>query len=116
MSKATALLLILTCSMTVVMILRVFGDWFTIKEVIADGAIEAREKLSADLHSWLSRQLACAGLALLLLTAIGNLPGLKLFHEMYSVLATYAGISLSFAVIEMLMLQKLTVVRVRVGK
>jgi hypothetical protein len=116
MSKATALLLILTCSMTVVMILRVFGDWFTIKDVIADGSIDEQEKLSADLHVWQSRHLTGAGLALLLLTAIGNLPGLKALHDVYGVLAAYAGISLSFAVVEMLMLQKLAVVRVRIGK
>ena len=113
MNKETALLLILTCSMTVVMILRVSGNWFTIKEVIVNGLSEEQERLSADLHGWQSRHLAGAGLALMLLTAIGQLPGFRSLHEVYGALATYAGVSLLFAVVEMIMLQKLAVVRVR---
>ena len=101
--------------MTVVMILRVFGNWYAIKYAIADGSFDEQEKMRTDLRGWQSRHLTGAGLALLLLTAIGHLPGFRSLHEVYGVLAAYAGISLSFAVAEMVMLQKLAVVRVRAG-
>lgn len=116
MNKETALLVILTCSMTAMMILRVFGNWYAIKDAIADGSFDVQEKMRDDLHGWQSRHLAGAVLALLMLTAIGQLPGFRSLQEVYGVLAAYAGISLSFAVVEMFMLQKLAVVRVRGGR
>lgn len=116
MSKETALLLVLTCSMTLVMILRVFGDWLTIKNAISEGTVGEQEELDTNLHGWQSRHLAGAGLALLLLTAIGQLPLLKGLEEVHGILSGYSGISISFAVIEMMMRQKLAAASVRSGR
>ncbi|TWJ19563.1 hypothetical protein [Geobacter argillaceus] len=114
MNQYTAVILTLTATMACFMALRMHGDWLRIEAAGHDGALSDLDRIRAALNRWQMRHLTGAVISVALCTGIGFLSVLAPCARFASAVAAYAVVSCCLATTEAILMQRLTVVRVRV--
>lgn len=100
---------VLSVTLVIIMVPRIYGSWLQFKEYSADGDMDKLSSLQAHHNEWILRHLFMALLALGFVTAMKYLPELAKYSQTADVTAVYCVISFTFAFVESLLAQKISI-------
>lgn len=108
MNIFTAMMIAVTVTMTAVMVPRIYLSWLMAEAYRIEGEVEALRELLAEQNRWVGRQFFCGGAAFALIWMVKtSRHDLGVPDSMAVTLAAYAVISMTFAVFESLVAQKI---------
>jgi len=109
MNMFGALMMTVTMTMTAVMLPRIYMSWIMAEQHCIEGEIEQLIQLLSEQNGWVRRQFGCGALAIALIWMVHNSRhDLGIPPSMEAALACYGIISLTFAVLESLIAQKVS--------
>ena len=111
MDMFTAMMMTVTLIMTAVMVPRIYMSWIMAEELCVEGELETLRELLAEQNRWVMRQFGCGAMAIAMIWMVKTSPhDLEIPASMAAALASYAAISMIFAVLESLVAQKIAAV------
>lgn len=108
MTMLTSMMVMLTVTLVLVMVSRIYGSWLQFKEYAEDGDMDRLIGLQVLHNEWVIRHLSMALLALGFVAAMKYLPELTKYSQTAAATAIYSIISFTFAFVESLMAQKIS--------
>ncbi|GAW66776.1 hypothetical protein GPEL0_01f2275 [Geoanaerobacter pelophilus] len=108
MNMFTALMATVTLTMTAVMLPRIYLSWLVAEERCLEGEIEQLQALLDEQNGWVRRHFGCGAAAVAMIWMVkSSQQDLEIPASMAVALGAYAVISMSFAVLESLVAQKI---------
>ncbi len=108
MTMLTSIMVMLSVTLVLIMVPRIYGSWLLLKESAEEGDLDRLNDLQNQHNEWIIRHLCMALLALGFVVVIKYLPELEAYSQTASATAVYSFISLTFAIVESLLAQKIS--------
>jgi len=109
MTMLTSIMMLLSVILVMVMVPRIYGNWLQFKEYAELMDLDGLSELQTMHNGWVIRHMCLALIALGFVVAIKYLPGLESYSQTAAATAAYSAISFTFAFIESLLAQKISV-------
>ena len=108
MTMLTAIMVMLSIMLVLVMIPRIYGNWLQFRAYTEQGDTDQLAALQLLHNEWVLRHLALAVIALGFVAAITYIPELAEYSQTAVAMAAYSAISFVLAFVESLLAQKIS--------
>lgn len=108
MTMLTSIMVILSSSVALVMVPRIYGSWLQFKEASEDGDLDRLINLQTMHNEWVIRHLSMALLALGVVAAIKYLPELESYTQTAAATAIYCVLCFALAFAESIIAQRIS--------
>jgi len=108
MTMLTSIMVLLSSSVALVMVPKIYGSWLQFKEASEAGDLDRLINLQTMHNEWVIRHLSMALLALGFVAAIKYLPELEAYSQTAAATAIYCVISFTLAFVDSILAQKIS--------
>lgn len=108
MTILTSIIAMLSATLLVIFVPRIYGSWLHFKEYVEEGDLERLIDLQSLHNEWVIRNLCMALLTMSFVAAMKYLPELENYSQTAAATAVYSVITFIFAFVESIMAQKIS--------